>query len=110
MSSIGCPMRPGSNVPDPARCTSLADLRDRTTIRAKSREERPMPRTLKVRVDAQRCQGHARCNALAPKIFELDKRGHARPVGDGTVKPEHADRAWLAKANCPELAIDVTEE
>ena len=63
-------------------------------------------RSLKVSVDKERCQGHARCYALAPELFALDELGNARVVGDGTVPPGLEDKAWLAKANCPELAID----
>jgi len=73
--------------------------------------ENSMPATrLRVRVDRERCQGHARCNALAPELFALDDLGNAREVGDGRVPSELEPKAWLAKANCPELAIDVIEE
>jgi len=67
-------------------------------------------KSLKVSVDQERCQGHARCHALAPELFRLDELGNARVVGDGTVPPGLEDKAWLAKANCPELAIDCREE
>jgi ferredoxin len=65
---------------------------------------------LKVHVDAERCQGHARCYALAPELFDLDELGNAHEIGDGTVPAGLEDKAWLARANCPELAIDVIEE
>ena len=65
---------------------------------------------IKVHVDPDKCQGHARCKALAPELFELDEYGNAHEVGDGTVPAGLEDKAWLAKANCPEIAIDVTEE
>jgi len=65
---------------------------------------------LKLRIDGQRCQGHARCYALAPDLFALDELGNAHVVGDGTVPPGLEEKAWLAKANCPELAIDCSEE
>jgi ferredoxin len=70
-----------------------------------------MPQTerLRVRVDRDRCQGHARCNALAPELFRLDELGNAHEIGDGAVPSGLEDKAWLAKANCPELAIDVIE-
>jgi len=68
------------------------------------------PTRLKVGVDRARCQGHARCNALAPELFELDDLGNAREIGDGTVPAGLEDKASLARANCPELAIDVVEE
>jgi len=44
-----------------------------------------MPGKLKIRVDQDKCQGHARCKSLAPELFELDEFGNAHEVGDGTV-------------------------
>ena len=44
-----------------------------------------MPGPLKVKVDRERCQGHARCDALAPELFALDELGNAQEVGDGSV-------------------------
>jgi ferredoxin len=66
--------------------------------------------SLKVHIDRERCQGHARCNALAPELFALDELGSGREANKGVVPPGLEDKAWLAKANCPELAIEVTEE
>jgi ferredoxin len=65
---------------------------------------------LRVRVDQDKCQGHARCHSLAPELFELDTLGNAHEVGDGTVPAGLEDKAWLAQSNCPEIAIDVIEE
>jgi ferredoxin len=65
---------------------------------------------LRLRVDQEKCQGHARCKSLAPELFELDQYGNAHEIGDGTVPEGLEDKAWLAKANCPEIAIDVIEE
>jgi ferredoxin len=65
--------------------------------------------TFKVRVDRQLCQGHARCAALAPKLFEVDEFGEGRAIGDGVVPPDQHDRAHLAQANCPESAISIEE-
>jgi ferredoxin len=64
---------------------------------------------VKVKVDRDRCQGHARCAALAPELFTLDELGNAHEAGDGTVPAGLVEKAYLAKANCPELAIEVTE-
>ncbi len=64
---------------------------------------------MKVRVDRERCQGHARCAALAPELFTLDQFGNARETGDGTVPAALADKAYLARANCPEFAIEVND-
>ena len=40
---------------------------------------------LKIRVDQDKCQGHARCKSLAPELFNLDEFGNAHEIGDGTV-------------------------
>jgi ferredoxin len=65
---------------------------------------------MRVHVDQERCQGHNRCVALAPSLFEIDDYGTASVVGDGTVSPEHEDDALLAVDNCPEFAISVTDD
>ena len=65
---------------------------------------------LKIHVDQDKCQGHARCKSLAPELFNLDEFGNAREIGDGTVPDGLEDKAYLAKSNCPEIAIEVTEE
>jgi ferredoxin len=69
-----------------------------------------MSKTLKVHVDQEKCQGHARCKSLAPELFNLDEFGNAHEIGDGTVPAGLEDKAWLAQSNCPEIAIVVTEE
>jgi ferredoxin len=54
---------------------------------------------MKVHVDEERCEGHGRCYALAPAVFEPDDLGDGKAIGDGTVAPEEQDRARLAAAN-----------
>ncbi len=61
---------------------------------------------MKIRVDQDKCQGHARCYGLAPELFDIDDYGTSSVVGDGTVPPELEERALLAIANCPEYAIE----
>jgi ferredoxin len=61
---------------------------------------------VRIRVDPDKCQGHARCYALAPELFSVDDYGLSTVVGDGSVPPELEERARLAIANCPEFAID----
>jgi ferredoxin len=65
---------------------------------------------LVVRINPEKCQGHARCHALAPELFELDELGNARIRGPGRVSSVLEDKAWIAKANCPELAVEIVEE
>jgi ferredoxin len=40
----------------------------------------------------------------------LDEYGNAHQRGDGAVPARLEEKAWLARSNCPELAIEVTEE
>ena len=50
---------------------------------------------MRIRVDPDKCQGHARCYGLAPELFDVDDYGLST-----------ADKAQLAIANCPEYAIE----
>jgi ferredoxin len=60
---------------------------------------------MRISIDPSLCQGHARCAALAPELFDLDENGF------GVVRPgcEHVPdgdlQALLAVDNCPEQAI-----
>jgi ferredoxin len=47
---------------------------------------------------------------LAPELFELDEMGYAHEIGDGIVPAGLEEKAWLAQANCPEIAIVLAEE
>jgi ferredoxin len=62
---------------------------------------------MKVEVDADRCQGHARCWDICPEVFSLDDEGHSY-VTVADVPPELTERARQAASNCPERAITVT--
>jgi ferredoxin len=64
---------------------------------------------VKVRIDAERCQGHGRCYDLAPEIFGEDEEGYGRVLGDGLVPVGLEAQARRASVNCPERAIDVVE-
>ena len=64
---------------------------------------------MRVTIDDEKCQGHGRCYALAPTVFEPDDIGQGKVLGDGTVAEGEQDQARLAAANCPELAIAVEE-
>ena len=62
-----------------------------------------------VHVDPERCQGHNRCYAIAPELFEVDDLGMASATGDGTVPTGLEDKARLAVANCPEFAVSLSD-
>jgi ferredoxin len=62
---------------------------------------------MKVAVDPELCQGHARCWDICPELFSLDDEGHGFvPVPD--VPPELEAKASEAEQNCPERAITIT--
>lgn len=67
-------------------------------------------KVLRVRIESERCQGHNRCCAVAPELFEADDMGNARVRGDGSVAPALEAKARLAMANCPEHAIRASQE
>lgn len=61
---------------------------------------------MKVTVDPERCQGHNRCHALAPALFDIDDLGYAT-AAPGPIGPGDEAAARLAQANCPEHAITI---
>jgi ferredoxin len=63
---------------------------------------------MKIAVNPEKCQGHARCYALCPELFNVDDYGQASVSDDGTVSPDLEGKAQLAIANCPEGAITTT--
>jgi ferredoxin len=64
---------------------------------------------MKVHVDPEKCQGHNRCFAIAPELFDVDDLGNAHETDDGDVPPDLEEKARLAVANCPEFAISIEE-
>ncbi len=64
---------------------------------------------MRVTVNSDKCQGHNRCFALAPELFDVDEYGTAVVIGDGTVAADLEDKARLAVANCPEFAIEIED-
>jgi ferredoxin len=65
---------------------------------------------MKISVDSAMCQGHNRCIAVAPDLFEIDEEGFASAAGDGVVPSELEEKADLAVDNCPEQAIRIEHD
>jgi ferredoxin len=65
---------------------------------------------MKVTVDADRCQGHARCWSICPEVFSLDEEGHSFVPSPDDVPPALEGKVREAADNCPERAILVTED
>ena len=62
---------------------------------------------MKVVVDPDVCQGHARCWEICPEVFALDEAGHA-VVKTPDVPTEREEDVEEAAANCPERAIELS--
>ena len=64
---------------------------------------------MRLHLDREACQGHGRCYALAPDLFDCDDEGHAVLLATGELAADQHDDARLAADNCPEFAISVEE-
>jgi ferredoxin len=61
---------------------------------------------MKVLIDRSRCTGNARCNAVAPELFDLDDDGYV-VQSEVSVPSGLEDRARNAANSCPEQVITV---
>lgn len=64
---------------------------------------------MRVRVDRDRCQGHAMCNALAGEIFEVTDEGF-NEMGEFEVPDDRRPLVDRGSRACPERAIAVLED
>jgi ferredoxin len=62
---------------------------------------------MKASVNADLCQGHARCWDICPEVFDLDDEGHSVVI-QPDVPADVEDKAREAARNCPERAITLT--
>ncbi len=62
---------------------------------------------MKIKVDADRCEGHSRCYSLAPELVDVDDLGNAFELNGGEVPADLKDKAHLILDNCPEYAITI---
>ena len=61
---------------------------------------------MRIRVDRDKCQGHAMCFAVAPELYELDEEGYSS-IDTLEVPPESEEDARRGAAACPEGAISL---
>ncbi|MBO1902154.1 ferredoxin [Leucobacter weissii] len=59
-------------------------------------------------IDLARCQGHARCWAIAPETFEIDEEGYGHVI-DGREASFDEENVRKAIKNCPERSILIRE-
>lgn len=65
---------------------------------------------MRVRIDYQRCVGHARCIAMCPTVFSSDDLGRAQIDGSGVVPHKEESNVRDAAQSCPENAVIVDED
>ena len=64
---------------------------------------------LRALCDKSICQGHGRCEAMAPEVYVLDDNGYLE-AAEIEVPPGLEDAARLGAASCPEEAITIVED
>lgn len=83
-------------------------------IEGRANDERRQPTSgqspagMRLLVNADKCQGHNRCNVLVPDLIAIDDLGFAQAKGDGVVPAALLEKAKLAVRNCPEFALRLT--
>ena len=61
---------------------------------------------MRLRVDDEKCQGHNRCYALAPELFDVDDYGYAHEIGDGTVPAGPGGQGPAGRGQLPRVRRD----
>lgn len=62
---------------------------------------------MRITIDPSRCVGHARCNARAPEVYDLDDDGYSVPLA-GEIPADLEEQAFDGAEACPELALTIT--
>jgi ferredoxin len=62
---------------------------------------------MRIVFDRDKCQGHGRCYALAPELFDADEEGYSVVLVSGELSADQVAAAQLAADNCPEYALAV---
>jgi ferredoxin len=60
---------------------------------------------MRVRIDAELCQGHQMCAIRAPEVFGSDDEGYGTVLIEGELPAELEDSARHAVNACPERAV-----
>lgn len=63
---------------------------------------------MKVKVDFDRCESNAMCEALAPDVFQIDDDDYLAVLKED-IGPEDLDAVRRAVASCPKSAISLEE-
>ncbi len=65
--------------------------------------------TMRLKVDGSKCQGNARCWAVAPDLFDLNDEGY---LEDAVIEVPAGEEQMATRAAraCPERAIEILED
>ena len=64
---------------------------------------------IKIVLNTELCQGHARCMRKGPDVYKLNLNGFLDEAPT-TVPPELERQAILGAEACPEMAIEIIQE
>ncbi|OBH12783.1 ferredoxin [Mycobacterium sp. E1747] len=64
---------------------------------------------MRVRLERDKCAGHAQCNAVAPDVFPLDDLGYST-LEDHLVAPGDEQATRDGVAACPEHALFIDDD
>ncbi len=64
---------------------------------------------MKVRLERNKCAGHALCHAADPDIFPIDDDGYS-VMADHSVTPGDEQVTEDGVASCPELALVIEQD
>jgi ferredoxin len=62
-----------------------------------------------IEINADRCEGHARCMECAPEVFGYDDVTNKAYVLEGADLDAHREAIEEAAQGCPEVAISLQE-
>jgi ferredoxin len=60
---------------------------------------------MKIKIDRSKCAGIGRCEAIAPKIFQVDDQGYLYLLQGEDVPGEEQDDVMAAITQCPRSAL-----
>jgi ferredoxin len=64
---------------------------------------------MRIRLQHEKCAGHAQCHAVDPELFPIDDDGYST-VTTRRVSPDEADLARDGVSACPELALAIDDD
>ncbi len=62
---------------------------------------------MRVKIDPEKCEGHAVCASLVPEVFQIPEEGAGAVVAVDQLPPSLEPAVQRAVMGCPEQAITV---